>query len=73
MAAIDYDALESWAIAAAQELQEICDDAQAAAGDPEGTDQLPGVRQLLADLNAIIQPAWLELIADASAPGLESL
>lgn len=64
MPKIDIDALESWAIMAAEELQQFCDDAQDAAGNPDGTDQLPGVRQLIAELDDILKPTWLEIIAD---------
>jgi len=64
MPEIDIDALESWAVMAAEELQQFCDDAQEAAGNPDGTDQLPGVRQLIAELDDILKPVWLEIIAD---------
>lgn len=44
MSPADYDALESWAVMAAQE----------AAGNPDGHDQLPGIRMLLADLDTLL-------------------
>ncbi len=48
------DRLEGWAVMAAQELQDLCDEAQEAAGDPDGVDQLPGVRQLIHELDDIM-------------------
>lgn len=48
-------ALESWAERAAQELQEFCDDAQIAAGNPDGEDQLIGTRQLISELDGILE------------------
>ena len=52
------DRLESWAVMAAAELQDFCDEAQISAGNPEGEEQLQGTRQLRAELDAIIIPAW---------------
>jgi len=59
------DTLEDWAQRAAQELQEFCDDAQLAAGNPDGEDQLPGVRALLTEHSRIALglPAWQAMVA----------
>ena len=38
---------------AVQELQDFCDDAQIAAGDPDGEDELLGTRELIAELDEI--------------------
>ena len=61
------DRLESWAVMAAAELQDFCDEAQISAGNPDGEDQLQGVRQLLAELDEIIMPDWMNIIIDDSA------
>lgn len=51
----DYiEKLEGWAVMAAQELQDICDEAQEAAGDPDGEGELLGVRMLLRELDEIM-------------------
>ena len=61
------DRLESWAVMAAAELQDFCDEAQISAGNPDGEDQLQGTRQLLAELDEIIMPDWMNIIIDESA------
>ena len=58
------DRLESWAVMAAEELQDFLDDAQISAGNPDGADQLLGTRQLLRELDEIIMPDWIEIIAN---------
>lgn len=60
MPTINYDELEDWADRVMQELQEFCDDAQEAAGNPDGEDQLPGVRALMEEYERISKglPAW---------------
>ena len=60
------DRLESWAVMAAEELQDFCNDAQISAGNPDGEDQLQGVRQLLRELDEIIMPDWQKVMADDS-------
>ncbi len=72
---INVDELESWSCRAAQELQEFCDEAQVAAGNPNGEDQLMGVRALLVEHNRIIQglPLWQALVADPGASGSSDL
>jgi HPt (histidine-containing phosphotransfer) domain-containing protein len=50
------DALEIWSTLAAEELQQFCDEAQDAAGNPDGEDQLQATRALLADLDKILMP-----------------
>lgn len=54
------DKLETWATMAAEELQEFIDEAQEAAGDPDGTDALPSVRALLLDLDKILMPGLFD-------------
>lgn len=51
---IDLEALEDWSLRVAQILQDVCDDAQAAAGNPDGADQLPDIRALLDEHNRIM-------------------
>lgn len=46
--------LECWATRASQELQEYCDDAQVAAGNPDGEDQCVGTRELIKELDEIL-------------------
>jgi len=53
---MDIDKLHQWSLAAAQELQEICDDAQIAAGNPDGEDQLPSIRSLMNEFDEINNP-----------------
>lgn len=66
---INHDDLEGWATRAAQELQEFCDDAQEAAGNPDGEDQLPGVRGLIRELDAILkgEPLWQMQVRSADS------
>ena len=45
--------LEDWACRAVHELQEFCDEAQAAAGNPDGEDQLLSVRVLIKEYEDI--------------------
>lgn len=47
------DQLEDWALRTMQELQDFCDDAQEAAGNPDGEDQLIGTRELMAEFEAL--------------------
>lgn len=51
---IDVDALEDWSLRVVQVLQDACDDAQVGAGNPDGTDQLPDIRELLAEHHRIM-------------------
>ena len=48
-----YD-LEDWSNRAAQALQEFCDDAQDAAGDPVGVNELQDIRELLKEHTTIV-------------------
>jgi len=43
------EALQLWSDSACQALQEFCDDAQVASGNPDGEDQLLDIRDLLND------------------------
>lgn len=45
--------IEDWAYRAVQELQDLCDDAQAKTEEPEGETALPGTRALIAEFNEI--------------------
>lgn len=51
---VHIDELEDWSTRAAQALQDMCDEAQMAAGNPDGTDQLPDIRALLDEHNRIM-------------------
>jgi len=72
----DYlDRLEGWAVMAAAELQEFCDEAQEAAGDPGGEGELQGTRMLLRELDEIMPPRWQQQITDnepVTIKGLET-
>ena len=50
---MNYEHLEDWAGRVVQELQEFCDEAQAAAGNPDGEDQLLSVRVLIREYEDI--------------------
>lgn len=54
------DILESWAQRAAEALQEFCDEAQVASGNPDGECQLLDIRQLLDEHSRIMAgiPTW---------------
>jgi hypothetical protein len=58
--AINHDELEDWALRTMQTLQEVCDDAQVAAGNPDGEDQCQDIRALMDEYERIMQglPAW---------------
>lgn len=66
----DYiERLENWATMAAQELQDILDDAQEAAGNPDGVDQMPATRMLLRELDEIMPTGWQDDLADGAESG----
>lgn len=52
---INYDDLEDWSMRAVQLLQDIADEAQAAAGDPDGDQECPDIRALLDEHNSILE------------------
>lgn len=62
---------EDWARRAAHELQTLCDQAQEAAGNPGGDDQLPRARALLAEYECIAagRPTWQVTVACESHDG----
>jgi len=47
--------LEDWSIRVAELLQELCDDAQATTGNPDGDDACPDIRALLDEHSKIMQ------------------
>lgn len=51
---MNVDDLECWCIRAAQWMQDVIDDAQAAAGNPDGETECMDGRHLLEELDAII-------------------
>ena len=57
---MNHDELEDWASRVVQELQDVCDEAQEAAGNPDGEDCLPGTRALIEEFDRISKglPAW---------------
>lgn len=67
------DRLEMWATFAAEALQEICDDAQDAAGDPGGDSECKTIRALIKDLDDILLPSWQQQIAQDACDTQESL
>lgn len=70
---INHDELEDWSIRAAEALQEVCDEAQKAAGNPDGEDQLQDFRVLLAEHSRIMQgqPAWQAQVLGIQGGGCE--
>jgi len=44
---VNVNDLEDWSVRVAEVLQDICDDAQVNAGNPDGDDQCPDIRELL--------------------------
>jgi len=57
--------LEGWAVMAAQELQEFVD---AAVEDSRDENALPGVQQLIKELDAIIYNDWRDQLANHGHP-----
>ncbi len=57
--------LENWSLMALQTLQDFCDEAQEAAGDPDGEGELTDVRAVMAEYERIAQglPAWQGILA----------
>ena len=51
---MNYSELENWSVRAAEALQEFCDEAQVAAGNPDGEDQLQDIRALLDEHSRIM-------------------
>ena len=62
---MNHDDLENWASRVVEELQDFCNEAQEAAGNPDGEDCLPGTRALIAELDCIFnnRPVWQTQIA----------
>ncbi|HHJ80130.1 MAG TPA: hypothetical protein ENJ65_00690 [Candidatus Tenderia electrophaga] len=62
---MDYALLQDWAGRAVQELQDFCDEAQIAAGNPDGDDQLIGVRALIKEYEDMVagRPVWQSRLA----------
>lgn len=60
MDSINHEDLEDWALRAMQTLQDVVDDAQAAAGNPDGTDQCRDIRALMDEFERLRQgkPTW---------------
>jgi len=58
--------LVSWSTRVTGLLREICAEAQAAAGNPQGEDQCPDILALLAEYQRIEQglPAWQARVND---------
>lgn len=67
------DQLEEWAPRAAQALQDIADEAQAASANPQGQDQCTDLRALIAELDAILAADWTTAGPDIHAAGLDAL
>lgn len=66
--------LEDWSLRAMQTLQDFCDEAQEAAGDPDDEGELRDVRAVMADYERIAQglPAWQSILA-IEAPDQDTL
>lgn len=54
---MNHDDLECWCIRAAQWMQDVIDEAQAAAGDPDGDTECADGRALLEELDKLIAGA----------------
>lgn len=72
---MNHDDLENWAVRVCEELQDFCNEAQEAAGDPDGEDCLPGTRALLSEADCIFnnRPAWQAQVATLEIEGSGSL
>jgi len=73
---MNHDHLEDWAYRVAQVLQDFCDEAQEAVGNPDGEDQLLDVRAMLLELDRIARglPPWQAILgSDESTSGLDAL
>lgn len=57
---MNVDELEDWALRAVQTLQDIVDEAQESSGNPDGTDALIDIRQLIEEHQHIQSglPVW---------------
>ncbi|MFW2439103.1 MAG: hypothetical protein ACN4GR_07000 [Arenicellales bacterium] len=53
MTTMNYVELENWAERVMQELQDFCDEAQVADGNPYGENCLPGTRALMEEFERI--------------------
>ena len=61
--------LEDWAIRAGQVMQDIVDEAQLAAGEPDGVGECPDIREMLSELDALVVPRWQDgLVKDPRCP-----
>lgn len=63
---MDTEQLESWALRACEALQEFCDEAQIAAGNPDGEDQLQDIRALLDEHSQITADLWQSQLMDGN-------
>jgi len=63
---MNHDELVSWSTRAVWLLRDLCAEAQAAAGNPQGEDQCQDIRALLAEYERIEQglPAWQARVND---------
>lgn len=61
-----YDDLDDWAFRTMQALQDIVDEAQLAAGDPDGESECRDIRALMAEYEAIRrgEQTWQFRLAD---------
>ena len=57
---MNHEELEDWSLRTMQLMQDFCDEAQVAAGNPDGEDQLPDVRALMFEYECIAagRPTW---------------
>ena len=67
--ATDYNELENWSVRVAEALQEICDEAQEAAGKPDGENECIDLRMLLHEHSKIMlgEPLWQDLLIAAAS------
>lgn len=67
---MNYEELEDWALRAAEALQQFCDEAQEASGNPDGEDQLRDIRKLIEEHHRIESglPAWQSQIQTSDEP-----
>ena len=59
---MNQDELEDWALRVLQTLQDFCDEAQEAAGDPYGEGELLDVRVLMLEYEHMIKGLSLHLV-----------
>ena len=72
---VNYEDLENWASRVAQELQDICDEAQVSAGKPHDEDECMDLRVLIKELDMILsgEPSWQLMYAGTDTDATDNI